>query len=273
MKIGSRAVWFLLAVLSAASVLSAQPKQPQPKSQKELEAIQAMFNAQDPDGRIKAAQELIQKFADTEFKSIAFQMIAMSYQMKNDVENMVIWSERVLEAEPKNFNAMLMIATGLAQRTREFDLDKEEKLTRAEKLAKSADEIVKTAPKPRPDLADEQWEAAKKDYSAQAHEALGLIATARKKPDVAIAEYKLAIEGAANPDPATMVRLGAAYNTTGKPDEAIAVLDKVITMTEVHPQIKQFAQAEKSRAMQLKTGAKPAAPAPAAPAAPAAPKP
>ena len=250
----------LLAVICTAAVLTAQPKQPQPKSQKELEAIQAMFNAQDPDGRIKAAQELIQKFADTEFKSIAFQMVAMSYQMKNDVENMVIWSERVLEAEPKNYNAMLMIAAGLAQRTREFDLDKEEKLSRAEKLAKSADELVKTAAKPRPDLPDEQWESAKKDYSAQAHEALGLVANSRKKYDVAIAEYKLALESASNPDPATMVRLGAVYNIAGKPDDAIAILDKLLAMPDVHPQIKQFAQAEKARAVQAKTGAKPAAP-------------
>ena len=250
----------LLVAICAVAALMAQPKQPQPKSQKELEAIQAMFNAPDPDGRIKAAQELIQKFADTEFKSIAFQMVAMSYQMKNDVENMVIWSERVLEAEPKNYNAMLMIAAGLAQRTREFDLDKEEKLSRAEKMAKSAEELVKTAAKPRPDLPDDQWESAKKDYSAQAHEALGLVANSRKKYDVAIAEYKLAIETAANPDPATMVRLGAVYNIAGKPDDAIAVIDKLLAMPDVHPQIKQFAQAEKARAVQAKTGAKPAAP-------------
>ena len=250
----------LLVAMCAVAALMAQPKQPQPKSQKELEAIQAMFNAPDPDGRIKAAQELIQKFADTEFKSIAFQMVAMSYQMKNDVENMVIWSERVLEAEPKNYNAMLMIAAGLAQRTREFDLDKEEKLSRAEKMAKSAEELVKTAAKPRPDLPDDQWESAKKDYSAQAHEALGLVANSRKKYDVAIAEYKLAIETAANPDPATMVRLGAVYNVAGKPDDAIAIIDKLLAMPDVHPQIKQFAQAEKARAVQAKTGAKPAAP-------------
>jgi tetratricopeptide (TPR) repeat protein len=250
----------LLVAMCAVAALMAQPKQPQPKSQKELEAIQAMFNAPDPDGRIKAAQELIQKFADTEFKSIAFQMVAMSYQMKNDVENMVIWSERVLEAEPKNYNAMLMIAAGLAQRTREFDLDKEEKLSRAEKMAKSAEELVKTAAKPRPDLPDDQWESAKKDYSAQAHEALGLVANSRKKYDVAITEYKLAIESAANPDPATMVRLGAVYNVAGKHDDAIAIIDKLLAMPDVHPQIKQFAQAEKARAVQAKTGAKPAAP-------------
>jgi predicted Zn-dependent protease len=91
----------------------------------------------------------------------------------------------------------------------------------------------------------------------------------RKKYDVAIAEYKQAVEGAGTPDPATMVRLGQAYNTAGKPDEAIAILDKVMADTNVHPQIRQVAQAERVRAIQAKGGG--AKPAPAAtPGAPAA---
>lgn len=235
-------------------------RQPQVKSQKEAEAVMAIFQAPDADSRIKAAQDLLTKFADTEFKSIAMQMIAASYQQKNDFENMVIWAERTLEADPQSYHAMLMLASGIAQRTREFDLDREEKLVRAEKYARQAMEILKTLPKPRPDVPDDQWEAAKKDFTAQAHEALGLAALARKKYDVAIAEFRLAIEGAANPDPATMVRLGAVYNMSGKHDEAIAVLDKVMNDPEVHPTIKQFAQAERARAYQMKQAAqKPAA--------------
>lgn len=235
-------------------------RQPQVKSQKEAEAVMAIFQAPDADSRIKAAQDLLVKFADTEFKAIAMQMIAASYQQKNDFENMVIWAERTLEADPQSYHAMLMLASGIAQRTREFDLDREEKLVRAEKYARQAMEILKTLPKPRPDVPDDQWEAAKKDFTAQAHEALGLAALARKKYDVAIAEFRLAIEGAANPDPATMVRLGAVYNMSGKHDEAIAVLDKVMNDPEVHPTIKQFAQAERARAYQMKQAAqKPAA--------------
>lgn len=257
----------MLAGALSLSHLAAQEvqKQPQVKSQKEAEAVMAIFQAPDADSRIKAAQELLTKFADTEFKAIAMQMIAASYQQKNDFENMVVWAERTLEADPKSYHAMLMLASGIAQRTREFDLDREEKLARAEKYAHQAMEILKTLPKPRPDVPDDQWEAAKKDFTAQAHEALGLAALARKKYDVAIAEFKLAIDGAANPDPATMVRLGAVYNMTGKHDEAIAILDKVMNDAEVHPTIKQFAQAERARAYQMKQAAqKPAEAKPAA---------
>jgi tetratricopeptide (TPR) repeat protein len=96
--------------------------------------------------------------------------------------------------------------------------------------------------------------ATKKDYVAQAHEAFALAAVLRKKYDVAIAEFKEAVDGAATPDPATMVRLGQAYNQAHKYDDAIAILDKVMAGADVHPQIKQFAQAERVRAIQAKGG-------------------
>ena len=43
------------------------------------------------------------------------------------------------------------------------------------------------------------------------------------------------MDGASPPDPATMVRLAAAYDQAGKPDEAIAVLTKVLAMPNLNP--------------------------------------
>jgi len=254
----------LLALVSGLTGLAAD-KQPQPKSQKELDAVKAMFEAQTPDARITAAENLLLKFADTEFKAIALYLEAASYEQKNDFEKMVIFAERTIEADPKNYASMLMLAGGIAKRARENDLDLNEKLAQVDKYAKNALEALKDAPKPNPQLSDEQWTATKKDYVSQAHEAYALSAMLRKKYDVAITEFKMAVEGAATPDPATMVRLGQAYNAAGKPDDAIAILDKVMAGSDVHPQIKQFAQAERVRAIQAKGGAKPPTPPPAAP--------
>jgi tetratricopeptide (TPR) repeat protein len=251
------------AFVLAGSLVLAQ-KQPKPKSQKETDAVMAIFNAQTPDARIEAAENLLTKFADTEFKAVALQVAAASAQQKNDYEKMVIYCERTLEADPQNYSAMLMLANGIAQKTREFDLDKEEKLARSEKYAKSALDLIKVAPKPRPDITDAQWDEAKKDYTSQAHEALGLSAMVRKKYDVAASEFKIAVEGGASPDQATMVRLASAYNLNGKPDDAIAVLDKLMAMPDLNPQIKQVAEREKMTATKLKSGAAkpPSAPAP-----------
>ncbi|HKW96095.1 MAG TPA: tetratricopeptide repeat protein [Bryobacteraceae bacterium] len=248
-----------LALGTGVPALVAQ-KAPAPKSKGEAEALQAVFSAVDADTRIKAADALLSKYADTDFKGLVLYLAAVSYSQKNDYEKMIIYAERAVEADPKQYPAMLMLAKGIAQRTREFDLDREEKLARAEKYAKNAMEILKDAPKPNQTLTDEQWAQGKKEYMAQGHEALGYAAMARKNFDVAISEMKLALDEA--PDPVTMVRLAAVYDQTGKPDDAIALLDKVMAMSDVHPSIKQFAQAERVRALQLKSGgAKPAAPA------------
>lgn len=269
----------ILALAGAATLMAQQPapapqpepvaapsspvaKQPQPKSKGELESLQALFNAQTPDARIAAADELVTKYADTEFKDLALFFAAMSFEQKGDVEKAIIYGERALEANKEHYNSMLLLARLTAQRTREHDLDREEKLARVENYVKSVEKILATAPRPNPQITDEQWAAAKKDLMAQGYEALGLAALARKKYGDAAAEFKKALENSSQQDPATMVRLGAAYNLDGKYDEAIAVLDKVIAMTDVHPQVKQFAQAEKVRATQGKAGgAKPAQPA------------
>ena len=238
-------------------------KQPKPKSQKEVEALQAVFNTQDPDARIAAVDSLLSKFADTEFKSVALQVAAMSAQQKNDYEKMVIYSERTLEADPSSYQAMLMLASGLATHTKEFDLDKEEKLKRSEGYANSALAAIKTAAKPNPQITDEQWEGAKKDMTAQAHESLGLAAMVRKNYAGATQAFKAAVDSGATPDAATMVRLASAYNLSKKPDEAIAVLDKLNTMPDVNAAIKNVAQSERNNAVKLKggsAGATPAAP-------------
>jgi tetratricopeptide (TPR) repeat protein len=258
-----------IALVSITGLLA--QKQPQPKSQKEVDAINAMITAKTPDERIEKAQFLLTKFADTEFKAIAMQMTAEAYEMKNDNEKMQAWCEKTIEVDPKDFSCMLMIADGTAKRARENDLDLNEKIARADKYAKDALEALKDAPKPNPGIPDEQWANAKKDYTSQAHEAFALTAQLRKKYDVAIAEYKQAVDGAATPDPTTMVRFGQCYVQAGKPDDAIAILDKVMAMPNLHPQIRQFAQAERVRAIQAKGPAKPAAPAPGTVAPPTAP--
>ena len=222
--------------------------QPKPKSQKEVDALMVMQNAQTADARISAANDLITKFADSDFKAFALQMIMQSYQQKQDAENAIIYAEKLLEVDPKSYMAQLTIAQTLAQKTREFDLDKEEKLSRAEKMAKSAQENLKTAQKFNPAITDPQWEGFKKDQMSESYQALGLIAMVRKKYDDAATQFKTSVEEASTPDPATMVRLGSAYLSAGKTSEAVAVLDKVLAMPDLHPTIKEYATSEKKKA-------------------------
>lgn len=254
----------MLALGTALLALPADQKQPMPKSKGEQDLLQQMLGGQDPDSRIKAAETLLTKYADTDFKGLALYVEAMSYQQKNDYEKMVVFGEQAIQADPKQYLAMLMLARGIAQRTREFDLDREEKLAHAEKYAKDAMEIVKDLPKPNPQITDDQWTQAKKEAASQGHEALGFAARARKNYDVAVSELKQAIDLA--PEPVTMVQLAAVYDMQKKPDDALPLLEKVMSSPDAPASVKQYAQAEKVRATQMKSGGTnpPSSPAPPA---------
>jgi tetratricopeptide (TPR) repeat protein len=252
----NRFVQVLICGAIAISAASAFQKQPKPKSQKEVDAINAMFSATTPDAQIAAAENLLSTFADTEFKPLALFMEADDYSRKGQFEKSIVFAEQALAADPQNYQAMLLLARQYAAHTTDNDLDKEEKLTKATKYANDAMGVIPTAPKPSAQLPDDKWEAAKKDYMAQAHEALGMVADVRKKYDVAATEYKTALDGPATPDPATMVRYAVAEEHLGKFDEAIEMLDKAIADPNSQPAVKQIATNEKAKATALKNAKK-----------------
>jgi len=179
---------FLIVVggLLAVATLTMGQK---PKSPKEIEAIQAIQKATTADERIAAAENLVTKYKDSEFKSYALFMAAQAAQTKGDQVAALTYGNRSLEADPKNFQALLLVSGLLAQSTREFDLDKDEKLGRSTKMANEAVEAVNAAAKPNPALTDDQWAGIKKDMISQAHDTLGTVAMVQKKYDVAITEY------------------------------------------------------------------------------------
>jgi tetratricopeptide (TPR) repeat protein len=233
----------------------AQQQQQQPqlvpgtKSPGESQAVIALFQAQsqqNQDGVIKAADELLSKYADTTFKESALLAEAQAYQQKGDYDKAQIFNEQALEVNPKSFQATLALGEMLAQRTRENDLDKEEKLSKADKYLNGTIDSLKTAAKPNPQLPDAQWEEIKKFMTAQAHNDLGMVALTRKKYDTAVTEFKTAIEGDAQP--AYQVRLAMAYQQSGNSQEAIAICDKLLADQQLHPQIRQVATQIKNAA-------------------------
>lgn len=242
-------------------------KQMKAKSKSELEAYNAMITAiSDPDKAIAAAENLITKYADSDFTATALDIEADAWQRKGDFPKMVVYAERVLEANPQDSQALLMLAKYYATHTRENDLDREEKLGKAEKYATLVIEVAKTLPKPSAQVPDEQWVAARKDAAAEAYSTIGQANLVRKNFAAAAAGFKSAVDAASAPEPAYMVRLALALQSGGKYDEAIGWCDKALAVPNVHPQVKAVATQIKAQAVKAADAAKaPVAPPPAPP--------
>lgn len=242
----------MVGLLAAATLAMGQKV----KSQKEGEAINAVLNATSPDQKIAAAENLVRNFKDSDFKGMILVEAAQAAIQKRDAVAAIQLATRALETEPKNFQAMLLISGQLAQSTREFDLDKDEKLGRATKMANDAITALAAAPKPNPQLADAQWNDFKKDSVSQAHDALGIIAVVKKQWDTAIKEFQTSVDGAATPDPTASIRLASAFVDAGRYDEGVALIDKLAATPGLDGQMKAVVLGEKQRAEKMKAAKK-----------------
>ncbi|HEY3827121.1 MAG TPA: hypothetical protein VGL82_21350 [Bryobacteraceae bacterium] len=224
-----------------------------PKSKGEAEAINAVIQSQvqAPDDEIKAVEALLSKYADTVYKAFALEVEAEAYQKKNDNAKAIVYGEQAIAADPKNYDADNLLANVLAATTRDTDLDKEEKLTRAEKYAHDAIAAVEEGkPAIFASASDEAWTRTKAGVQEQAWQALGMVAQDRKKNDEAVADFQKGLD--AYPDPLLMIRMGRTLYAMKKYDEAIALDQKVMDTADAPAQYRSIAQADRARATQAK---------------------
>lgn len=236
-----------VTVTAALSISSAfAQKMLKPKSPKEGQAINAMIQAPDPDARIKAADELITKFADTEFKGYALYLEADAYQQKGDAEKAIVYGEQCLEADPKNYQGAILLAKMYAQTTHVNDLDKAEKLGKVNKYGNLSLELLKTTEKPNAQLTDAQWTDIKKDFEGQIYFSLGVAAAYSNKMDDAKADFTKVAE--LDGDPTDLIRAGRALLDVKKYAEAVEWFDKAVASPNANDQIKKIAAGDKARA-------------------------
>jgi tetratricopeptide (TPR) repeat protein len=255
---------FVAAMLSAASLLlvaqqqqgQKQPqKQPQPtEEQKAISAVQAAA-AKGPEALAPAVDDFVLKFPTSPYRARLLNALGDIYESSGNAEKAQNSYQRALDADANDYYSRIMLASEIARSTQPFETDmaaRDAKLAKAEKYANEAIPLIASAAKPAPQMTDEQWDALKKDDTARAHQALAMVAMVRKNYDVAVTEFKTSISTAATPDPATSIRLAAAYDAAGKMDDAEQVLDQVLAMPGLPDAYKNVAQSEKKRSEQLK---------------------
>ena len=231
--------------LIAGSLAMAQ--QMKVKSKGEGTAVNAMLGATDPDARIKAAEDLLGKYADTSFKAYALYIEADAWQRKNDTAKALFYAEESVNADPTRFDAALILTNLLSDQTRSNDLDKEDKFKRIQGYAEMALKGLETAQKPNPTLPDAQWAVFKNENKADATQALAHLTVLRGKFDEGAKEYEAAL--ALNPDPFLMIRAGRAFLDMKRPEDAVKWFDRALASPQSDDTAKRIASADKARAV------------------------
>ncbi len=219
---------FTLSVPAFGQEAEAAPTGPQAKSQEELNAMLLCQQAPDNDLRIESCNKLLAEYQDTEFKELASYLLMLSYQEKNDFESMLIFGEQTLDLNPENIGALISLSYVIPLRTREHDLDKDEKLAKAEDLAKRGLGLLPVMPKLNAQMADEDWLIMKKDFMSQLHESMGIIASKRQDFPAAEDSYRKMLQVAEKQTGTMFFRLAEALKQQEKYDEALNLLDQSI---------------------------------------------
>jgi tetratricopeptide (TPR) repeat protein len=235
---------------AGAAAPAAAAKGPKPKSNAENDAIVAMGKAQDPDGQIKAADDLLTTYPDTDYKAVALLVEAQAYNQKRDYPKAIVTGEKSLEADPNNYATLLLLADIYARTSKPTDLDLNDKVAKVDKYAKEALALLEKAEKPKADLPDADWAQIKTSEEAQAYMSLGLSAVLRKKFDEAKTDFDKSVT--MYPDPLVMLYIERAYSTAKQYDDAIAWADKAASAQGVPDNIKGIAANDKARAQTLK---------------------
>jgi tetratricopeptide (TPR) repeat protein len=246
-----------IAVLSGVLIFAipALPQQPQPKSPKERDAlmkVQTDVQQNNIPQELKDIEYILDNFADTQFKVQLLNMATDAANREGNYEQTVIWGDRTLQADPNNIPVRVTLAEAIVVHTRENDLDKDQSLKKVSDYANKAMELIKAAATPPPGIPPDQWPEFKKDFMAQAHEALGQAAAVNKNYTEAIDDFKTSIGEASRQDPATYARLSKAYVDNKQYDDAISTADKVLAMNDASAPVKQYAQQQKDLATKLK---------------------
>ena len=141
---------------------------------------------------------------------------------------MEVYGDRLLEVNPEHGLVLVDLGYVIAGQASRDDLNKSERLAKAEGFAKRALRIIPTMPKPNPQVTDEFWLSERKTMMAQIHETLGIVAYLRDDYTGAEESFRKSLATAPQPRGTAYVRLGQALLAQGKLDEAAEASDKAM---------------------------------------------
>jgi len=240
---------------SAPQVPAGPPHKTPPaaKTNEEFAAYNAAVGNPDTAAAEKLADDFATKFTQSDLRGLLYSAIMRRYQQANDPEKTLEMARKVLTYEPKDPVALVMAATVLAERTREGDLDREERFDEAVKYAQRSLETVNTELMVPSQATAEQINSAKKVLQSMAHSAIGMVQLDRKNDAAAVQEFQdsIALSTPGQVEPLTYLRLALAQDHLKQFPAALTSANKAVEASPANSPVQMLAKQEVDRLTKL----------------------
>lgn len=241
----------------AAAPVPGRP-QPQAQTQEEFQAFQGAIAKTTPAELEAGANAFATQFANSDLRTLLYLRTMREYQNADNAEKTIEMGRKVLAVDANNPEALVTVATVLSERTRETDLDRDERLGEATRNAQKALQTVDTDLIIPPNTPPERVQAAKNGLRAMAYAALGTVEMTKKNLPVAESNLKQAVQlSTSQPDAVSWLRLSVVLDQQKKYAEALDAANKAVQYSEGMPQANSLAKMERDRLQKL-MGAAPA---------------
>ena len=246
------------APAAQAAAAPAGKRQPQAKTQDEFAAYKAAAALTDPAAQEKAAGDFATKFPESELRSLLYKAVMHGYQQANNADKMMELSEKILTYDADDPEALLGVAQVLAERTRDTDLDRDQRLAESRKDAQRALVTVDTDV-PSTGYPPEQLNAFKGFLRSEAYAILGTLDFNAKAWADAEGNLRKSIDAFPQQvDPIAVFRLSVSLDMQNRYPEALKYANQAVDLTKEGTNAGDAARKEKDRLTQLQAGAPPA---------------
>jgi len=245
---------------------------PQAKTQAEFEAWKAANASPDAASFEKAADDFATKFPDSELRTLLYKNAMRKYQSANDAEKTEAMARKVLSIDADDPESLSTVAEVIAERTRDSDLDRDQRFDEAVKMAQKATQTVDTDISVPAGTPQEKIDAYKSYLRSNAYSIIGTIEYKRNNYTAAQTDLQKSIDAfPSNPDPVVVLRLALTIDkqATAEQDpaaqhakyvEALKVADRAVELTQENTPIGTPARQERDRLRRLTETAAPAQP-------------
>ncbi len=248
---------------AAAPAAPTGKRPPQAKTQPEFDAYNAATaNQKDPAAMEKASNDFAAKYPDSELRALLYKTTMRGYQNVNNADKMSEMAQKLLVLDPNDPEALVSVAEVMAEKTRDTDLDKDQRYDQATKYAQQSLETIETDVAAPAGTPQAQIDAYKGLLRSTSYSVLGTIAYAQTKYPEAETYFQKSIDAyPQQPDPVVVLRLALALDKQSKYPEALKQANRAVELTQEGTSAGTTARHERDRLVQLTGGS--SAPAPA----------